>query len=284
MIGAGRTGRAARAASLGVGFALAGAGAALTAEITVAGLESLPPADIVILGEYHDNPAHHANQARAVAAIGPTALVFEMLSPDQAARVTPELRGDAAALGAALEWEASGWPDFAMYHPIFTAAPEAPVVGAARPRSEVRAAFADGAAAVFGSGAARFGLSTPLPEAEQATREAGQVAAHCNALPAEMAGGMVEAQRLRDAAFARAALEALEAHGAPVVVITGNGHARRDWGMPAALARAAPDVAVLSIGQIEQRPDAAGPALPYDLWLVTAPAEREDPCAAFAKG
>jgi len=53
-------------------------------------LDALPGgARIVFLGEVHDNPHHHRNQARAVAATGPAALVFEMLSPAQAARVTP---------------------------------------------------------------------------------------------------------------------------------------------------------------------------------------------------
>ncbi len=62
----------------------------------------------------------------------------------------------------------------------------------------------EGAAAVFGAAAARFGLDAPLPEDEQAAREAEQAEAHCGALPAEMLPGMVEAQRLRDAALARA--------------------------------------------------------------------------------
>lgn len=59
-------------------------------------------ADVVFLGELHDNPGHHARQAAYVAEIAPTALVFEMLTPDQAERVTPELIQDEAALEAAL--------------------------------------------------------------------------------------------------------------------------------------------------------------------------------------
>ena len=41
-------------------------------------LTALPAAaqDVVILGEVHDNPAHHAEQAAQVAAIQPRALVF----------------------------------------------------------------------------------------------------------------------------------------------------------------------------------------------------------------
>lgn len=238
----------------------------------------MPPADIVVLGEVHDNPLHHVNQAAAVAALAPKALVFEMLTPDQAARVTPALVVDGAALAEALEWDASGWPDFTFYHPIFLAAPAARVYGAAFGREALAGAAKGGAAGVFGAEAARFGLSEPLEEAGLAERIAEQAEAHCDALPPEMLPGMVEVQRLRDAGLARAALEALEDTGGPVAVITGNGHARTDRGMPAALAAAAPGVTVLSLGQIEGAPDADPP---FDLWLVTEPAEREDPCAAF---
>jgi uncharacterized iron-regulated protein len=166
-----------------------------------------------------------------------------------------------------------------MYAPLFTAAPAARIVGGALPRAEVRRAVTEGAAAVFGPDAGRFGLDRPLPAAEQAAREADQATAHCDALSEEMLPGMVAAQRLRDAALARAALEAWRRTGGPVAVITGAGHADRERGIPAALAEAAPGLSVLSIGQFEAPP--ADPP-PFDLWLVTEPAEREDPCAAFA--
>lgn len=255
------------------GFSAAG-------QIDAAALTTLPGTDVTVLGEVHDNPAHHANQARAVGAIAPAALVFEMLSPAQAAMVTPALRADAAALGTALGWEAAGWPDFAMYYPIFQAAPEAAIFGAALPRDAVRRAVSDGAAAVLGEPAQDYGLTKPLaPEVLQA-RVTLQQEAHCNALPEDLLPGMVEAQRLRDAALARAARQALAETGGPVAVITGNGHARKDWGLAAALSVAAPEVSILTVGQFEEAPDAPPP---FDFWLVTAPAEREDPCAGFQK-
>ncbi|PTQ70769.1 ChaN family lipoprotein [Celeribacter persicus] len=247
-------------------------------QITPEALESLPPADVVILGEIHDNPFHHEHQTRAVAAFAPKAIVFEMLSPEQAKVVTPELRNDEAALAAVLEWESSGWPDFSMYYSIFIAS-DAPVYGAALPREAVRAAFSEGAAKSFGEEAVRYGLDRALPEEVQAARETLQFEAHCAAMPLNMMSGMVEAQRLRDAGFSRTVIEAYEDTGGPVAVITGNGHARTDWGMPAALSLAAPELRVLSIGQLEDTPEETPP---YDLWLVTLPVERDDPCAGFA--
>jgi uncharacterized iron-regulated protein len=241
-------------------------------------LVALPPADVVILGEVHDNADHHAHQAQAVAAIRPRALVFEMLTPEQAARAAGVDRGDAAALGAALGWAGSGWPDFALYHPIFAAAPDAAVYGGGMDRAQVRRAFSEPPDAIFGPEAAAFGLLDVLDPADQAGREAAQQAAHCNALPPEMLSGFVAAQRLRDAALARAVRDAWVATGGPVVLIAGTEHARTDVGVPAKLMRAA-GLRVLSVGQVEGDP---GPDAPFDLWVVTDPAPRADPCATFA--
>lgn len=260
-----------------VWLALAGL-PAVAAEIGPDVLANLPPARIVIVGEIHDNPVHHLHQARVVAAIHPSALVFEMLTPNQAKAAVGVDRQDPLALEVALGWAGSGWPAFEMYHPIFTAAPDAQIFGAALPRETVRRAMTDGAAEVFGPEAARFGLDQPLPLAEQSAREADQQTAHCNALPPDILPAMVAAQRLRDAAFSRTALEALRLTGGPVVVITGSGHADKGRGMPVALGMAAPDISVLSIGQLEQHP---GSDAPFDLWIVTNPVDREDPCKGF---
>ncbi len=254
-----------------------GVGPVFARPITGDNLSALPVADVVILGEVHDNPIHHANQAQAVAAIAPRALVFEMLTPAQVAAM-PADRADAAEMAAALGWAANGWPDFAMYFPIFSAAPKARIYGADVPRDVVRAAVKHGAAAGFGADAARYGLLQPLPPADQTAREADQRDAHCGALPEHMLAGMVQAQRLRDAALARAVVLAIAETGGPVAVITGSGHARRDTGVPALLALAAPDLAVLTIGQVEADP---GPDAPYDLWIVTPATPRDDPCAAL---
>lgn len=250
-------------------------------EIGADALASLPGADIVILGEVHDNPMHHHNQARAVAAIAPRALVLEMLTPAQAARLPDDL-SDAEAVAESTEWEESGWPDFAFYHPILMAAPAARIYGAGVPRDEARRVFSQDLADMFGDalgyGAARFGRTEALAPADQAAREAEQAAAHCNALPEHLLPGMVAAQRLRDAVLARTALQALNETGGPVAVIAGSGHARTDTGIPSMLRLAAAEVSVLSIGQLEEHP---GPARRFDLWIVTPPHARADPCAAF---
>ncbi|GLT08489.1 hypothetical protein GCM10007928_07200 [Sulfitobacter porphyrae] len=265
---------------LTVCLAVLAAGAGV-AEVDADAVARMRAADIVILGEVHDNAAHHIGQAELIARIAPKAIVFEMLTPEQATQVNADSREDLTALARQIGWAESGWPDFALYLPVFEAAGQTPVVGAALPRDKVRAAFERGAAEVFGAGASRFGLDALLPQAEQEARAALQFEAHCAAMPMEMMGGMVEAQRLRDAAFSAATLDALATYGAPVVVITGNGHARKDWAMPALIARAAAQTRVHVTGFVEAPAEGGDPR--YDTTIVTAPAERPDPCAAFNK-
>lgn len=235
-------------------------------------------AEIYVLGEVHDNPAHHQVQAEAVAAIAPRAVVFEMLTDEQAARVRDDLLADPDRLGAVLEWEASGWPDFGMYYPIFAAARGAQVRGAAVPRERARTAMDIGMVLAFGEEAAAYGLTEDLGAEQLADRLNLQMEAHCGALPLELLAGMVDLQRMRDARLAQTALQALDETGGPVAVITGNGHARKDWGVPSYLARVAPDVTVFALGQGE---DGGTPDGGFDLVLDAASVEREDPCLAF---
>lgn len=235
-------------------------------------------ADVAILGERHDNPLHHNAQARIVAEVQPRALVFEMIPDALALSLTDDIRRDERRLARHLQWESSGWPDFSMYWPIFAAAPDAVIFGADVPDSEIRAAMATSAADTIGGWGALFGLADTVAPEEQAARETEMAEAHCGALPAELLPQMVEAQRMRDASLARATLAALSETGGPVAVITGNGHARTDWGVPALLSAAAPDLDIVVLGQFESEPEGSQP---FDFWTVAPPPDRGDPCAAF---
>ena len=233
-------------------------------------------ADVVVLGEVHDNPHHHARQAEIITEVQPKAIVFEMLTEAQAAAHLPG--ADADALNAAFGWADSGWPDFAMYFPIFEAAPSARVYGGGIPRPAARAAMQTGLAEAFGAEAQTYGLLAALPKTQQTEREALQKAAHCDALPEDLLPAMVDIQRLRDAALARAAAQAFAETGGPVAVITGNGHARLDWGMPVYLQRAQPELRIIAIGQGE---DGRPPAGQFSSVEDAPSIARPDPCAAF---
>ena len=75
-------------------------------------------------------------------------------------------------------------------------------------------------------------------------------------------------------------------------LVTGNGHARTDRGVPLYLARQAPGLRVVALGQIEVRDGATSLAdyaenglLPFDyVWFSERVADRPDPCEGFRKG
>ncbi len=234
-------------------------------------------AQVAVLGEQHDNPDHHARQAEWVAELKPKALVFEMLTPEQAARANSNW-GDQADLDAATGWSGGAWPSFDMYFPIFEAAPDAVIYGAGIPREALGPQLK--VPVTTHPLAAAYGFDRPADPSQQAARIALQAQAHCNALPEDLLPMMVDAQRLRDASLADAALRALRHTGGPVVVITGNGHARADWGMPAMLAFAAPEVSVFALGQGEDGNTVEGT---FTLTLDAPAPERGDPCAAFTR-
>ncbi|MEP0153057.1 ChaN family lipoprotein [Pseudophaeobacter sp.] len=239
----------------------------------------LAGADVIILGEVHDNKRHHQVQAELVAALQPRAVVWEMITQEQAEALTPQILQNPAETARVLEWEASGWPDFTLYAPVFKRAARAMQFGALVPRAQSKEALRLGVANHFGAQAHQFGLDQPLPVAEQATREAEQMANHCNALPDHVLPMLVDVQRLRDASLAAAAKRALEQTGGPVVVITGNGHARLDQGLAVYLQRALPDVVIRALGQMEEGAIQGQ----FDVVLSAPTVQRPDPCLGFAK-
>lgn len=243
-------------------------------------LERLRAADIVVIGERHDNPAHHEWQARLISALAPKGLAFEMV-PRAKEDAANEVRAAGGDLAKALDWENSGWPAWEMYAPLFEAAPKAVIAGGGLPRATLRASVSDGAAAAFGEGSLRYQLEAPLTDEMQAEMETQQAEAHCGALPASMLAGMVEAQRLRDAAFADAALRLYDQGDGPVVLIVGNGHARTDRGAPLYLGRAAATLDVVAVGVLEV--DNTPEGVPFDFSIYTRKHDRGDPCEAFLK-
>ncbi|WP_170414882.1 ChaN family lipoprotein [Ruegeria atlantica] len=239
-------------------------------------LSAMTTADVVILGEIHDNPQHHIVQAEALRAIDPSAVVWEMVTEEGAQRLADKAVSDPEELARILKWLESGWPPLSMYYPVFQAS-DAPVYGAMVPRAAARAAMERGAATALGADAARYGLTVPLPKDEQAAREADQLSAHCNAIPESALPQLVAIQRLRDAVLTRAILRAADDTGGPVAVITGNGHARKDRGIPTFLSRLRPGLKVFVLGQSE---DGAIDG-EFDGVIDSPGIEREDPCLAF---
>ena len=232
--------------------------------------------DIVILGEVHDNLHAHIKQADLLREISPSAVVFEMLDPTAAKNTNRADRNDIDAIREASQWDQSNWPPFKLYQPIFEALGNAAIVGAETPSQMVKQAVSSDALSVFGEGGEYFGLHLPLPDDQKADRQKLQFEAHCEAIPLDFASRMVEAQRLRDAFFAKVTLDALNLYGAPVVLIAGYGHARLDWGVPASIKFRRQTTRVYSVGILEHENK-----IPFDQTFIVPVVDRDDPCAAF---
>lgn len=229
-------------------------------------LEDLSRARFVLLGERHDNADHHRLQAELVRRLTDSGrkpvLAFEMLDVEQQPAVDASLARapqDPDALAQAVAWDKSGWPDWSLYRPIFAVGTERglPIIGANLPRSQVKELVMRGPEALPQETWARLGLDTPLPEDVARAMRAEMHESHCGHLPEAMLDPMVLAQRARDAQMADRLLATAPDDGA--LLITGAGHARTDRGVPAQLARRAPDLPVRSVAFLEVSPDAHEP-------------------------
>lgn len=254
--------------------------------------ERVRGARFLLLGEVHDNPAHHRLRAellRALLADGvPTWVVFEQIDRQHNAAVAAAARDtDAVVTAGQLSQKGWAWP---LHRPLFDVALAggATVVGGNLGRAEASAVVRGGVSQApadlrrFIAGPAGAADAPPSPwTAVQNAEVIRQVDdGHCGALPPAMLAPMALAQRARDAALAQAMLQAPP--GVRVVLIAGNGHVRRDVGVPHYLAAGAPDGRIVSLGVLERAPDGSTAVDgPYDEVWFTTRVERPDPCAAF---
>jgi uncharacterized iron-regulated protein len=253
-------------------------------------------ADLVYLGETHDNRDHHAMEAALVRALVVAgrrpALAFEMINADRQGdldRALAEKPPTADGVAQAIQWSKSGWPDFAFYRPVFAAGIDGglAIVATNLSRDLAHDIVKDGAAALPPPVRARIDREGPLPP-EVARRLRDEIAAdHCGLLPEDLLDPMVLAQRARDAQIAGRILEA-DAAGQGVVLVAGSGHTRIDRGVPAIVARDAPRRRQVSVALLEAVPGRLEPdayaadygvkQLPFDFAVFTPGAERGDPC------
>ena len=251
-----------------------------------------------LLGEVHDNPAHHALRARLISELAARgarpAVVMEQfdLDRDDALRAAQASGRDAEGLADAGRLDRKGW-QWPMHKPILEAAVTAglPVRAANLSRDLLRAdvqSLAEGDTARW---SARFHAAR-WTEAQAAELREDIAASHCGKVPDAIVPRLVLAQRLRDAAMAQALVDAETADGA--ILIAGDGHVRADLGVPVYLhAPGLPGAAArsISVGLLEataedrRRPDfprgLVGDNPGFDYLGFTPPAPREDPCAAM---
>jgi uncharacterized iron-regulated protein len=242
-------------------------------------------AEVVYLGELHDNAQHHAIQTRVLEAILATgsrpALAFEMVPETRQTALEAAVRGDAgpAEVDRQIGWTAQGWPDFAMYWPLFELARKhaLPVIATDLDPVLVRRIGRVGLRAA-GDDPAR--LRSALPD--DLARDRGIVdrlqAAHCGRIGEDRANRMLESWYARNVVMARRVVGGLAATP-QIVVIMGRGHGL-PGAVPEQLAAIRPGTRQLMVALYEGQAD--GPTEPLaDVVWVTAARPHPDPCLSL---
>jgi uncharacterized iron-regulated protein len=271
-------------AGLAAAGAMAGLGCAQSTTTARDWSAQLSGSSLVLLGEVHDNPLHHRLRAEALSQAieggWRPAVVMEQFDLDRQAdidRARSERPGDASYLiaqaGGAAGWS---WHD---YQPFVALAlqHQLPLLAGNLPRAMASRLARDDYDTVLGAERVRAWRLADAPDAAwQAAQEHEIDLGHCGALPQRLWPALARGQFARDAAMAHL-LSQQTSRGA--VLLAGNGHVRRDLGVPRWLQRQGTP-ATFVVGFIERdtpTPDAGV----YDAVVVTARATRGDPCDAF---
>jgi uncharacterized iron-regulated protein len=246
-----------------------------------------------LLGEVHDNPDHHDFQRECLDWLGEgglkPAVAFEQFDRESDTALRQLLAAGGATAEAVAEetgFDRKNW-GWELYRPL--------VETALRYGMSLRAANlsrADAGRVVkagldsLGPGrASALRLDAAWSQERDRVLRAIIMDAHCGALPDAIVPGMVLAQRARDATLAEALLDP-DADGA--VLVAGNGHVRRDLGVPVYLAAGRPGESIVSVGLLEVEEgktdpeaylaDSAGGERQYDFVCFTPRWNRPDPC------
>ena len=250
---------------------------------TQAWVSHMQQADVLLLGEIHDNPRHHQVRADILRRFNHPRLsvVAEHLPADEQALATPDLLSGLQAAG----FNAQGWR-WPLHQPVFEAAFQGHmrVFGGNLRSAEVKGIYASkGESAPAGLKVLLANASLDPKQLQALRHEIDQ--GHCGALPASQFDNMVAVQRARDAVMAQAALQHL-----PAVVLAGNGHVWQHLGVPQVLRANRPELTTVSVlfmeAPTEQSPEQrqawlASLAHQADWVWVGAPMDRPDPCLAF---
>lgn len=256
-------------------FLLAGAFAALPVPAASAQAASAPQAapatapTALLLGEVHDNPdGHRARLALLRARIDAgwrPAIAMEQFDRER----QPDLDRAQQACKDAACVIAMASPGKASWHWDFYA----PVIDLAL--REHLPLYAANLSRADAGKIVEHGYDRPVPAGVLQPQVDEVRAGHCGMLPDDMLAPMATAQVARDVAMADVLSNALAAHADGVVLLAGNGHVRRDFGVAYWLR--ARGIASESIGFVEDAAEAAH----FDRAEVVPAFKREDPCAKF---
>jgi len=242
-------------------------------------LERLRATDVALLGELHDNRLHHSLRGQLIARFagkGRT-VVAEHLPQGEPVSFGSDTRADLVAAGfdpAGWEWPAHE----KLYEDIRASA--TPLVGGNLPKEQARQIFMQGVTALPDRMAQTYEKSR-LDGAAEKSLDRDLIDGHCGKLPDRYLLRMRFAQRMTDIALAHSLLD-----HKPAVLVAGNGHVRKDYGVPQVIAAVSPELRQISVGFLERSGDSReliqSVAGQYDFVWLTERAERKDPCENFS--
>lgn len=243
------------------------------------GLDAVAPR-VLLLGEVHDNPDGHARryawlEARVDAGWRPT-IAMEQFDRDRQADLDRALAecADAACVIRRAEPDGQRW-EWPLYAPVIelALARRLPLRAANLSRADASRVVREGyRAALDDATIASFGLDRPLARDLADGQRRAIDEGHCQQLPASIAEGMVRAQVARDVWMAKV-VAAEAGRGDGVALLAGNGHVRRDLGVPRWLEGTA-GARAFSVGFVEEPAEGT-----FDERVAIVPHPRVDPCA-----
>ena len=237
---------------------------------------------IWLMGEVHDNPEGHAYRLRdlqtALDANWRPAILMEQFDVQRQPELTAAWQRCTDAQCVIDAAGGAGW-DWDLYKPLIQTVLELrlPLVAANVSREQLMQLMKQGFEVVFEPQTIKaYRLDQPLPEPWLEQQRAAMRQGHCNMLPERMIDPMVNAQAARDVMFAK-----LIAEYAPqgVVLIAGNGHVRKDLGVPVWLEPSL-QTRTTVYGYVE--PGGASVDA-YDQIRMVSAHSRPDPCEAFKR-
>lgn len=226
-------------------------GAALTFDDVLARARG---AQVIVVGEQHDQAVHHELQRRLVAAlVAPNvrlAVGFEMLSWSYQEPLDRLAAGklDPDAFAAEIDWKkAWGFP-FELYRPIFVAAVDggARMVALNAPRELVRATRQKGIAKLSADEVRQL-PELDLGDTLHRAWFAGIFSAGGHEVSQADVDAFYVAQVLWDESMADRTVRALDDGAEQVIVLAGVGHVARGRGIPQRVERRRPGARVLSV-------------------------------------
>ncbi len=267
-----------RVAMLSVSATISACGSMSTAEPAASA-----PASIVLFGEVHDNAAQHElrlawvrrwleSGARPVMLFEPFDRQRQSSLDEALARSGGTTSDDVILAGSgAPASEIRGW-HWPYYAPLIQLALQyrLPILAANVSREETRQ--------IIRSGLAAAGFRDDVPADIMQAQSSSIEQSHCGMIDAAMAQRMASAQVARDQFMA----QLVESNARrDVLLIAGNGHVRRDIGVPRWLSPATRERTQV-IGMIERSGSAgAEPTGAFSQVYTTEPHPREDPCNAM---